>query len=44
MTAASVSHHLSVLRESGLIASERHGARVLHVRTPLGEALVGATI
>lgn len=38
---STASHHLTVLRDSGLIASERAGARMLHRRTPLGEALVG---
>ncbi|MDL9978881.1 ArsR/SmtB family transcription factor [Microbacterium sp. ASV49] len=37
---STASHHLTVLRDAGLIASTRDGARVLHVRTPLGEALV----
>jgi hypothetical protein len=41
---STASHHLSVLREGGLIASTRDGTRVLHLRTPLGEALVGAVL
>lgn len=38
---STASHHLSVLREAGLIDSRRAGGRVLHTRTPLGEALAG---
>lgn len=38
---STASHHLAVLRASGLTSSERAGAAVLHRRTPLGEALVG---
>lgn len=38
---SSVSAHLSVLRDAGLLESRRHGHRVLYERTPLGEALVG---
>ena len=29
---------------SGLVASRRDGAKVLHLRTPLGEAVVGAVL
>lgn len=29
---------------AGLVASRRDGARMLHLRTPLGEALVGAAL
>ena len=43
LAVSTASHHLTVLREAGLVASRREGARMLHLRTPLGEALVGAT-
>ncbi|MFJ8670603.1 DUF5937 family protein [Streptomyces sp. NPDC093589] len=36
---SSVSAHLSVLRDAGLLASRRHGHQVLYARTPLGGAL-----
>ncbi|QNE20010.1 winged helix-turn-helix transcriptional regulator [Kribbella qitaiheensis] len=38
--APTASHHLTVLRDSGLIASQRHQKTVLHVLTPLGAALL----
>ena len=41
---STASHHLTVLRDAGLIASERDGARMMHLRTPLGEAMVGAVL
>lgn len=41
---STASHHLTVLRDAGLVASSREGARVLHLRTPLGEAMVGAVL
>ena len=41
---STASHHLAVLRASGLVASRREGASVLHLRTPLGEAVVGAAL
>ncbi|WP_244857537.1 DUF5937 family protein [Agromyces archimandritae] len=44
LAASTASHHLSVLRDAGLIASRRDGPRVLHLRTPLGEAVIGARL
>ncbi|MCE0510144.1 helix-turn-helix domain-containing protein [Microbacterium sp. KKR3/1] len=41
---STASHHLAVLRGAGLIASERDGLRMQHLRTPLGEAMVGAVL
>lgn len=41
LAASTASHHLTVLREAGLITSTRAANRVLHVRSPLGEALLG---
>jgi len=41
---STASHHLTVLRDAGLIVSSRDGARMMHLRTPLGEALVGAAL
>lgn len=41
---STASHHLTVLRDAGLVSSSRDGARVLHRRTPLGEAMVGAAL
>ncbi|WP_102191613.1 ArsR/SmtB family transcription factor [Microbacterium aurantiacum] len=44
IAASTASHHLTVLRKAGLIGSARDGARMLHLRTPLGEAMVGAVL
>ena len=41
---STASHHLTILRDAGLVASERDGNRMLHLRTPLGEAIVGAVL
>jgi hypothetical protein len=41
MAVSTASHHLAVLRRSGLVHARREGNRVLHTRTPLGEALLG---
>ncbi|MFF9407134.1 DUF5937 family protein [Streptomyces anandii] len=40
LAASSVSAHLTVLREAGLLTSRRYGHQVLYERTPLGMALV----
>lgn len=40
---ASISRHLSVLRESGLVSSRRAGRSVLYVQTRLAESLASAT-
>ncbi|MGG2458778.1 DUF5937 family protein [Streptomyces sp. RGM 3693] len=39
LAASSVSVHLSVLRDAGLLTSRRHGHQVRYERTPLGIAL-----
>lgn len=44
LAVSTASHHLTVLRDAGLVASTRAGARMLHRRTPLGEAMVGAVL
>lgn len=44
IAASTASHHLTVLRDAGLVVSTRDGARMMHLRTPLGEALVGADL
>lgn len=41
LAVSTASHHLAVLRGARLVDSRREGTRVMHVRTPLGEALVG---
>lgn len=41
LAVSTASHHLAVLRDAGLVDSRRDGARVLHIRTPTGEALAG---
>jgi len=40
LTPATASRHATVLREAGLVSSERQGNRVLHTRTRLGDALL----
>ncbi|WP_372504790.1 ArsR/SmtB family transcription factor [Streptomyces lavenduligriseus] len=35
---SSVSSHLTILRDAGLLASRRYGHQVLYERTPLGVA------
>jgi len=37
---ATASHHLTTLRDAGLITARREGRVVLYVRTPVGDALV----
>ncbi|GGX88639.1 ArsR/SmtB family transcription factor [Streptomyces minutiscleroticus] len=39
LAASSVSAHLSVLRDAGLLTARRYGHQVLYERTPLGTAL-----
>jgi DNA-binding transcriptional ArsR family regulator len=41
---STVSAHLSVLREAGLLVSRRQGYRVLYGRTALGDALADGRI
>jgi DNA-binding transcriptional ArsR family regulator len=39
---ATASHHLSALRDAGLVTSRREGRFVLYVRTPVGDALASS--
>jgi DNA-binding transcriptional ArsR family regulator len=41
---ASVSRHTAVLRDAGLVRSDRDGAAVLHTLTPLGTALLDTAL
>ncbi|MDX3453710.1 winged helix-turn-helix domain-containing protein [Streptomyces sp. ME02-8801-2C] len=40
VSTANASHHTTVLRDAGLIASHRHANTVLHTLTPLGASLL----
>ena len=40
LSPATTSHHLTALRDAGLVTGRREGRAVLYVRTPLGDALV----
>jgi len=40
LTPATASRHATVLREAGLVSSQRQGNCVVHTRTPLGDALL----
>ncbi|MEU6776230.1 DUF5937 family protein [Streptomyces sp. NPDC046759] len=42
LAASSVSSHLTVLRDAGLLTARRYGHQVLYERTPLGLALTGS--
>jgi hypothetical protein len=41
LSPATASHHLTALRDAGLVTGRREGRAVLYVRTPLGDALTG---
>ncbi|MEU4221539.1 winged helix-turn-helix domain-containing protein [Actinoplanes sp. NPDC026623] len=43
LAAATASHHLTTLRDAGLVAGARTGRRLCYLRTGLGEQLGGAT-
>jgi DNA-binding transcriptional ArsR family regulator len=42
LAVSTASHHLTVLRDAGLVTSRRVAQMVLHARTPIGDALVAA--
>ena len=39
LSPATASHHLTALRDAGLVTCRREGRSVLYARTPLGDAL-----
>ncbi|WP_405481391.1 winged helix-turn-helix domain-containing protein [Streptomyces sp. NBC_00009] len=44
LTASTASRPATVLREAGLVGSQRRGNTVLHRRTPLGDALMDGAL
>jgi DNA-binding transcriptional ArsR family regulator len=42
LSPGTTSHHLTALRDAGLVTGRREGRTVLYVRTPLGDELAGA--
>ncbi|MBT2505027.1 winged helix-turn-helix transcriptional regulator [Streptomyces sp. ISL-98] len=44
LTLSTASRHATVLREAGLVTSERRGSRVVHRRTGLGDALMNGGV
>jgi DNA-binding transcriptional ArsR family regulator len=42
LSPAGASHHVTALRDAGLLTARREGRAVLYVRTPLGDALANA--
>lgn len=44
LAAGTVSQHLTVLREAGMVVGERHGHEIRYRRTPLGSALLSGTL
>lgn len=44
LAVSTASHHLDRLRAAGLTDRRRAGPRVLHTRTPLGDAVVGSSV
>jgi hypothetical protein len=42
LSPATASHHVTALRDAGLVSGRREGRNVLYIRTPLGDALVSA--
>jgi DNA-binding transcriptional ArsR family regulator len=39
LAAATASHHLTTLRDAGLVAADRVGRRMEYARTPVGDLL-----
>jgi DNA-binding transcriptional ArsR family regulator len=39
---ANASHHLTTLRDAGIVSAHREGRAVLYVRTATGDALAGS--
>ncbi|WP_390624038.1 ArsR/SmtB family transcription factor [Fodinicola feengrottensis] len=44
VSAATVSEHVKIMRNSGLLTSTRHAQNVLHIVTPLGRRLLDSRL